>query len=187
MIASCVMNSVARKYAKAFYNLYGCKFNEGVIDKIQRLITRLQGNKRLFVFLNLPVVSQEQKISAHYEICDSVSAPEEIKVLIKPLLHQRRIEILRDVLALFVLYYRKQQNIVVCTVTTSSSLSVDEQKEIKVLMSDTLKASVIAEFAVSSTLIKGVRIQSDNVLWECSMAQRLRALENTVLQRVRLW
>lgn len=188
MVDSCVMNAVAQKYAKAFFNMYGDAFDVASVEKVFKLSRYLRDNRSLFAYFNIPSVSQEKKKSVLVSICQKLGVPQEITFLIEPLFHQRRIELFSVILCLFVIYFRKHHGIVECTIFTSRALSDEEKDSVKKAFCSLTKATaLVAKFIVDENLIEGMRIQSNTMLWESSIAQQLNTVEQSILQRVRLW
>lgn len=186
MVDSCVMNPVAQKYAKAFFNLYGDAFDRESAEKVFKLSRYLRDNRSIFAYFNIPSISREKKKSVLVSICEKIGVPKEVTFLIDPLFHQRRIELFSVILCLFVLQFRKHHNILKCTIFTSREISDKEKNTIKEAFGSLTKAQLIAEFSVDKSLIEGIRIQSNTMLWESSIAQKLKVLEYSILQRVRL-
>ena len=187
MANACVMDTIAQKYAKAFFNVYGSAFDNASIEQVNAFSYYLLKNNEIFVYFNLLSISQKVKMEMIGTLCDRFNLNPSIKNLIEVLLRRRRIDLFCKVLCLFVMLFRKHHNIVACTITSSDDLDKKDKIFIKDAISNILGTTIIAEFVVDNKLISGIKVQSETNIWECSIAKRLKMLENDVLQRVQLW
>lgn len=186
MIDACVTNVVAQRYAKAFFRAFESEFDSEMIERTLKLANYLLKNKEIFVLFNLPSIPYEDKKIALEKICDRFEAPQVVKNLIDPLFKRRSIELFDHVLCLFVMLFKKKHNMGSYVIYLSSSATEQDQQEILKAMDQVFGGSIVAEFVVDSTLISGMRIQGDSILWESSVRKNLRALETALLQRVQL-
>lgn len=183
---ACVTNVVAQRYAKAFFRAFESVFDAEKIDRTHKLANYLLKNKEIFVLLNLPSISLEDKKGALERICDRFDVPAVVKNLIDPLFKRHCIELFDHILCLFVVLFKRKHQIKSYVIYLSGSPTEQDKQEILKALDHVFGGSIVAEFVVDSTLISGMRIQGDSVLWESSVRKNLRALETALLQRVQL-
>ena len=181
------VDEISKKYAQAFLNLYYEKLDDRCIQAFVALDSFFKSNKKVAVYLNMPTIPGAVKREALTRMFSSLDICNNIKILINVLLEHRRIEAFGNVVHHIIRQYRVRRNIQEFRVITSHELSDDAKKRVIRFLEKKTGGLIIASFECDSSLIAGMRICGDYILWEHSVARQLRNVKNTVLQQVRSW
>ncbi|MFC1894653.1 ATP synthase F1 subunit delta [Candidatus Dependentiae bacterium] len=181
------INLIAKKYALAFLNNFFGQLSDEDIDKLIYLQNFLKKNKLFYVYLRIPSLSGDIKQKAIDRLIKSFDLGEPSLRLIVLLLKEGRIEILDKVLSKIVMLYRFRKKIKLFNVASSHELSLNQQEKVIKFLKNMANGRVIAKFIVDKKLISGLRIQSDNFLWERSIAKQLRDVKRLIFKQVGLW
>lgn len=179
--------SLTKKYAQAYLNLYGSTLTNDMINKLEAFEQFIRHHKRMYAFMcltGIPVANKKEilnKITMHFKV------PTNIEKLIETLLLHRRIDLLAPILKKIVQGYKKQQNVTTFKVSTSHPIGQKEKEIIQNFIQNSIKKSTLAlEFYHDVSLISGIKIQSDSLLWERSVAKQLKLIKREALQQVYL-
>ena len=166
----------AYKYAQAFFSVYGDTVTDELVGSIDKAVQFLTSHRRALFLFKVPVIDRLVKIDALDELCDRFTLSESIKKLLTVLLDERRsaefVSVLRQISAL----YRKKNNMVAITVASSYALTDEQRSTIEAFMAQQIVGKKSYTYTIDSALIAGVRVYSDNFLWEVSVAKQLRDL-----------
>jgi F0F1-type ATP synthase delta subunit len=77
----------------------------------------------------------------------------------------------------------EQKNIMHIRVSSACQLTPEQKTVIQEFMAQATKKQIIDDYEVDADLINGIRIQSNTLLWEQSVAQRLRDVKQFLLAR----
>jgi F-type H+-transporting ATPase subunit delta len=167
---------IARKYAQAFFAVYGDSVTDTLIKNIDKAIQFLSAHRRALFLLKIPIIDQSVKIEGLEKLCERFHLGENIKKLLILLFDKRRpshfVPVLRTIAAL----YRKKNHIVSITVASSSLLADEQRAMIESSLAEWIEGNKRYTYIIDPALIAGLRIYSDTFLWECSIAKQLRDL-----------
>lgn len=170
---------IARKYAKAFINLFSDKLDLRIpedIDKINIFMSYLNDHIKSLFFADLKLISIEKRQEIFHTLIDKFELKSEFKKLTDLLVIHQRIFVLQDILKLIVQFYLDKANVIPFTVFTSHKISKDQEKAlIKFLESKTDK-KVIIKPKLDKQLIAGIKAISSAFEWEHSIRQKLNLL-----------
>ncbi|MBN2267619.1 MAG: F0F1 ATP synthase subunit delta [Candidatus Babeliaceae bacterium] len=88
-----------------------------------------------------------------------------------------RLWLFPDIVAAFSALYQQRCNVLWCTVRISHELTVEQHAELGRFLEKIAGKKVFFTVKRDPSLIAGIRVEGETVLWECSIAQRLRALQ----------
>lgn len=178
---------IARKYARAFLNLYFDALAEQHVEALSNFYTFLRGNRGILCYLNLPGLTEQSWNDFLTRLYATFPLPYHFGRLIQALLERRRVELLPAVVAAVLEEFLRRKHVLHFQVTSSHELSSVEQNHIiAFLTKKTGAAAVQATFAVDPALICGIKMRSDMYMFEHSIARELKNFEESLLQRVRL-
>ncbi len=172
---------IAKKYAKAFYNLYVKDLSLDEVEKYNELEQFLQEQKDFYISLRIPSIPLSTKKMVLKKVCEEFELPKGTVALMNLLLDHRRIEILHRVLRQIRYCYKNEKNIQSFKIATSRDITGAQQEKILDYARSISNAQVIPEFEVDPELIIGIRIESITFLWERSIKALLRNISQSLL------
>jgi F0F1-type ATP synthase delta subunit len=176
---------LARQYARAFYNANGSNAIQLLlIEQLEKLAVFFSQNPMLLLTLasnhiTLAVANTFTNSLLRSHGCDAVLAP-----LICQLTMHHRLALLSRIAQHLENLYNKEHNR--CHFTAYSSHALQEpQKNIIIafIKAQTNIKEVIVTFKVCSTLISGLRISSESMMWERSVQKTLLLMKQRLLAR----
>lgn len=180
--------TLARKYAKAFINLHRNKLSARSFSHLQALSDFCESNKKFFIFLSISSIPYESKKKALDRMASVLKLEPFTEQLLIVLLEKRRFHILNLVIRDIIELYKELAHITSFTIFTSHELG-DTQKEKIITFIQTAvtpETTIKTTFSIDRNLISGIRIKSNTLYWEYSLAQQLIALKDNLYQRVGL-
>jgi len=173
---------LSKRYATAFLSLYDKKITPAVLHSLQDLLVFLEGRRPTFVLLVCPTLDIQQKIALLEKGLEKYHLADVIMPIATLLLQHKRIELAVPVLEQIVRLHHKMHGIVPVVIQTSHSITRQEQEQLSIFAQSLCKArSINPTFVVQKELISGIRIKSENVLWERSLANVLDSIKQTLL------
>ena len=175
-----VDRNVSQKYAQAFMAVFpkSCTFADmGKINIAQKF---LQTRKQTLLFLQLPQFDQERKKSMVADLISHFSLPHQLSTVMLLLIAHNRSFYIPDVLLCITQLYKEQTNSIEFSLKSAQSLNEKQIESIKQFLGKLLNKNIIARSSIDTSLIAGLRLQSNDYLWEYSVRkhiQTLRALE----------
>lgn len=176
---------VVKKYARAFLYTYAALL---VPDDYKNLVvySKFLKKKSIGYFLVTQVTAMpEEKIALFMKIfthtCpDATSALKTaVEKLVTILITHERIFLLPDILAVIQLRLFNQIGYQHTVVATSHEIPDHDKKEIIESFKKLTGKKIDAEFLVDPELIAGIRIISQDYIWESSLSRHLKKLENS--------
>lgn len=178
--------SLTQKYAKAFFNLYGKQFSDATIEKVAACKAFLEQHKSLDAFLLLSAINRTEKLALLEKIFAAFTLPSVLINLGETLLDHRRIDLLPQILQKIIREYQISKNILNFTVYTSHTIDDSAQKSLISFIQNKVPQKIAVNFSIDPTLICGVKIKSDTLQWERSIAKQLKIIKLDALQQVQL-
>ena len=179
-------NVIAKKYAIAFVNLYINEFTNVFFNKITDLASFFKKNRYAYIYLRIPTIPKKVKIEALDKIASAFKLETEIKRLMYVLLDSDRISILDKVLNYIENVYRVRKGIEVFKAISSHALTKDEKDKVKIFIQNNTNRKIITKFLVDEKLLIGLRIQSNDFLWERSIEKQLNDIKKFMLRQAGL-
>ncbi|MCA9770485.1 ATP synthase F1 subunit delta [Candidatus Dependentiae bacterium] len=168
---------IAQKYAVAFVNVYGKHIDKNMCDMLMDLAWKLKKKYGALALLSTPCIAYEAK---HHAL-KKLLPVQYFDTLIGLLIKNKRILLLPQVLVHIVKYYYKQHNIIRFVISSAQELTGQEIKTVVDFLATKANTVVIYHYKIDQQLIAGIRAQSDQFVWECSVRQRLQHIERTLL------
>lgn len=178
--------SFTKKYAQAFLNLYNDQLSAAVIGNLVACENFLTTHKNAGAYLSLSSIALEKKTALLKEICASFNLPTAFDKLSHVLLKNGHIEVLPKVLQKIISGNRLQKNIINFTVSLSHALGDQEKKSLVSFIKKNVSQEIMVDFIIDPSLICGIKIKSNTLLWERSIAKQLKTIKLDALQRVQL-
>lgn len=165
--------SVARNYALAFLNSFEDEMVPEDFLKIKQVHDFWQEQEKVFRFLNIPGFDQQKKMEALDEVLSRLGAPDFLKELIFLLVRHGRASYIAVVLEQVCSLYKERKKILFFSITSAHKLSQDELKIIMKFLERKTGKTVLYDWSIDTSLIAGIRCQSDTLVWEHSISKQL--------------
>lgn len=171
------INNIAKKYAQAFINIFPKAISFNDLKKIEAAQSFLQTHKRTLFFLQLPQFDQERKKSMVVDLIDYFSLPQDLVDLICLLIEHNRSFLIPEALVWITLIYKERINSVTFSVQSAHEIDTHQLESIKHFLSYLTHKKIIAVPSLNTSLIAGLRLQSNEHLWEYSVRKQIKAVQ----------
>ncbi|OQA36313.1 MAG: ATP synthase subunit delta [Candidatus Dependentiae bacterium ADurb.Bin331] len=169
--------SLIHKYVRAFLNVYAQQLDTVQVKKIGQINAFFKTHPQTIFFLKLPVQFNAIKEAMIKKIVDQLNISVSVQSLISLLLKQQRLFLLPHICARIEREFEQQQGIMRFIITSSHVLSEKQQQSITHFLAKKTGKKIERIQKIDPKLIAGVRLQSDTLLWEYSIAKQLRDAE----------
>lgn len=173
---------LARKYAEAFLNTYPEAVSRALYETLHDVVDYCGKQKVFFLILSVPTLTFAQRMDALQKQLESFNLPSEFDRLIHLLLTQHRIMLLPDIFQQIITVYEHRNNIMEFSLKCSSPLTDKQKRSLNNFISKKTGYQINSKTIVDSTLIAGLRLQSNTLLWEHSIAKQLRTIKESLGQ-----
>jgi len=172
---------LAYRYAQAFLHMQDEPFSVETCKDLGSLATFYGAEPTLLFYLQLSLFDDASKRNALAHVRTFYHVPSALATLDLLLLAHNRITLLPHVYyALQTLLY-KHIGHVPCIVTSAQKLTEKEQEICVQFVADYTGLHPLITWHIDQTLIAGVRIKTDEWLWEYSLDAQLRSLAHALL------
>lgn len=173
-------SALARKYAQAFLNLFMDRLSIDDCLSLVKLKYFFKSHKQALFFLSLHHISLELKMRFIDEIIVKFNLKQEFRKLFEVLLEHNRCHLIIDVLRKICSIYRARNNVILFTISSSYPLEVTSLEILENFLARQTGSTIIGIPQVDKNLIAGIRMQSENYLWEYSLKKQLQRLKRAV-------
>jgi ATP synthase F1 delta subunit len=177
---------ISKRYACAFLNQYEDLLHDDYYEELKDFSLFLRNNKWLYAYLSISSIDEQIKKDVIDRLHSSITPSENTQNLIALLRRDKRIRLLDCVLEQIIIEHQKRKKIMHFTVTSAHTLSTEDQDRIITHLKELTNNNTLVTFNEDPLLIEGIRIQSSTLLWEHSIAQRLRKFNHSLLRQVHL-
>ncbi|HEX4069112.1 MAG TPA: ATP synthase F1 subunit delta [Candidatus Babeliales bacterium] len=168
--------NVSQKYAKAFMAIFPKAVTFTDIGKIKIAQQFLQKHKQALLFLQLPRFNYATKKSMVADLISHFSLPEQLSAIMLLLITHNRSFYIPDVLLCINQLYKKQTNCVIFSLKSASPLHEKQIETVKRFLEKVVHKNIIIEPSLDKSLIAGLRLQSNEYVWEYSVRKHLQTL-----------
>lgn len=173
---------VAKKYAQAYMNVQGNLLTLPDYEAIKKASNGLLKNKRLIFFWRLSSIEPVIKALSIEQVSKKYNLPASIKKLCHFLLEHNRLFLIPLVLEKIGYLYEQLHNIEVFNIMSAQQLNEKELATLHHFLSQHLAKNVLYTQVVEPKLIAGIRMQSNNFLWQHSIATNIRRARLSLLR-----
>lgn len=167
---------LARRYASAYLNVFKAEISKQDLDAIDKARIFFCEHKKAIFFLSLPTIREDKKIQTIANACAFLKLPASCMKLIAVLIKEKRAFLCCDVLEYIIKLYQRMHHIMDVVIESSPEIDEQQQELIRQFLSDATNHAIDYTYKVNHDLIAGIRASSDTVLWEYSIAKKLRAI-----------
>lgn len=167
---------LAKKYAKAFINLYGDKLNVELVERLLIVSDYLQKQRDALFYVQLSALDGALTKKNFEDLLRSFSVDALFGSLIELLLVDKRIFLFPRVLRHICTLYLEKNNIMRFTVESPIVLHADEMSILKDFLAKRTGKTILFTVKKNKWLIAGLKVYSDTLGFEHSVRRQLRAL-----------
>jgi F0F1-type ATP synthase delta subunit len=168
------ITNASTAYAKAYLNVFGDGLPRDSVVAIEQAGLFLQEHRRALFLLKVPVMDEAVKRKGIKELSNRFGLPSSIEQLFELLLNRRCASLLADVFLAIVREYNKRNHHEKVVVSSSQALSDEQRKKIIAFADKRFPGSKEYEFKLDASLIAGIKIMSNTMVWESSIDNYLR-------------
>lgn len=169
--------SVAHKYAQAFMNVFPKSCTLVDIGKIINAVKFLKAHKQTLLFLQLPQFDCERKKAMVTDLIGHFLLPQQLSAIMLLLIKHNRSFYIPEVLSSIVELYKKQTNSIEFSIKTAHDLNEKQIESVKQFLAQLLNKNIIGTALVDPSLVAGMRLQSNDYLWEYSVRKHIKSLQ----------
>ena len=175
---------VSKKYALAYIHIFKKDIDCFVLDQLQIAYDFLLERKNMLFLLALYETTADDKQKIITKFLNFFKLPKSLEKLLYLLLEHKRIALLVHVLRDIYCFYKKEFAIEDLQIKSSSELSQNDKNQIEVFFMRLSDKKYRVSAKQDVTLIAGIRMQSDTLLWEHSVDKKMKKLRFELLKKV---
>ncbi len=168
---------LARLYATAFMNTIHNNLSSQEYDRIERASNFLRTHTNYLFIFKLPLNFNVFKKRVLHDFLQQFDLALLLHRLTDVLVHSQRLFLLRGVLVYIEKLYKDHNHIVNLKITSSHQLKDKQITSLKKIFEIKNNATNVVDYTIDKRLIAGIRMQSNTLLWEHSIAKQLRTIE----------
>lgn len=175
--------TVARRYAKALYDI-GTEQGKSEIfaENLKVIAALLNDNEEVsLMLLNQSIQKDEKKKALRFLLEDMEPM---VKNFVNLVVDKDRVDSLIAMCESYSDLLEEQANILHAEIKSAVALSEDQVKKIEERFSGMMGQTVKAEASVDAALIGGVQVRIGDTVYDGSIANKLKQLNNTLKQTV---
>lgn len=165
---------LVRRYANAFLNIFGKNINDQELININKLANYIKNNKSVFFYINISLLTSSEKIKLTNLLVKKFNINNILEPLVNLLAKDNRLSLFPVILEKIVILYKQQNNILDFDIISAVQLSQEETANIKNFLEKNTGKKINYSYKIDDNLIAGIRLVSNNFLWEKSVAKYLR-------------
>ncbi len=169
---------LAERYAQAFLNMFGKKLTAADLPAIYKAREYFKDHKSSCFLLRFSLLSDGQKYELVKEVRKELGLSEFFDQLFNLIIDHKRTLLLEDLFDVLVQKYEKLLNRAVFQVRSAGELSFTQKKEVEFFLEHSLKKTIVCSYKEDAYLLGGIRIQSNQLLWEDSIRGRLNRIRS---------
>ncbi len=174
-----VQNILAKKYAKAFVNLFSNHINDDIAERIRVLASYLYEHRRALMYVQITKLDGDATRKKFDTLFTSLGVDHIFVSLIDMLLVDRRIFLLPRIMNFIYLFYLEKHSIMDFTIESPIDLEDTELMVIKNFLEEQTGKHIRCRLIRNANLIAGIRVYSDTLYFEHSIRKYLRMLGTT--------
>lgn len=170
---------LARRYARAYLSLYQDLTPENY-QGCYKAAALFKQKPDIGFLLDLSLIARDVKVKELELIIKACGLPASCNAIGALLIDHHRASLLGELFVQLAQLYKQQAGIDTCTVKSSTVLSTQEKKDIEQALERKTEQALTFVYSIDPGLIAGMRCQTSSFLWEHSVEQVVRRLENSL-------
>lgn len=180
--SSVIKSSVARRYAKALFDLLDSKNIEPARTSLASLGRAITQSSDLRHIVASPAFRADEKLAVLNALTDTLHAPPIMKNFLGHLVANNRVAFLPEIADAFAALADQSKGTRQVVVTSASALSAAAQERVRGRLRELLNRDVDVTFQIEPALLGGLQIRIGSTLYDSSVRSRLSALQ-TILTK----
>lgn len=180
---STTLKLLAHKYASAYAATLGASLTRSEYERLRAFGAFIKKYERSLVILSVPVIADYEKRLALERLSELYELPPSINALWALLIAHKRVQLVPACSEELCLLFEQREGIQRFVVSSSHELDVKSLALIKEYLEHTTGKTVIEEVVIDKRLIAGIRLQSDDYIWEYSVRKQLRTLSSLLANK----
>lgn len=177
-----IKSSVARRYAKALFELLDTKGIESARNGLTGLGQAIAQSSELKHVLASPAFSADEKLAVLNTMTQKFHCPPTMKGFLGQLVAKNRVGFLPEIADAFAALADQSKGTKQVAVTSAVALNTSEQDTIKKRLRELLKGDVDVAFETNPVLLGGLQIRIGSTLYDSSVRSRLNSMQ-TILTK----
>lgn len=174
---------LARKYAQAYYQTLGHSFTYEDYEHVRIFERFISSRERSLVLLSVPALTDHEKREALERLSDLYALPVSLHALWALLVAHKRIFLIPHCLKELAMLFEQAHGIERFVIMSSHELDEEGLALIKAYLGDATKKTIKETVVIDKRLVAGIRLQSNNHIWEYSVRKQLRALQTLLVNK----
>lgn len=175
-----IKSSIARRYAKALFDLLDSKNIEPARASLVGLGRAVVQSSELRRLVASPAFRAEEKLAVLTALTDKLHAPPIMKNFLGQLVTKNRVAFLPDIADAFAALADQSKGTRQVAVTSASALSAADQERVRGRLRELLNRDVEVTFRTEPRLLGGLQIRIGSTLYDSSLRSRLSAMQTTL-------
>lgn len=167
---------IAKKYARAFINVFGDKLNFDIINNIEEFNKLIKNNKKAFFYLELSVVNAQESKDIILKLLKKYNLKDIFDSLLDLLIKDKRLSILSLILNFIIEIYMEKSNIIEFKIISSDVLDQNQIENILKFLEIQTGKKIIYKTQIDKTMIAGIKLLSKTLGFEYSIKNQLQRL-----------
>lgn len=170
--------TLAKRYATAYVNLFYAQLDVPIVERAEQAADFLMDNPSALLVLKLSTIPAHDQRACLEQLLIHYKLPDTLLRLVDLLIEQNRLALFPHILYQMSQLYKQRQGIMEYTIKSVHKLDTQALALIRGFLEKLSGKRIIATEKIDKSLIAGIRLQSDTTLWEYSIQQQLRELQN---------
>jgi F-type H+-transporting ATPase subunit delta len=170
-------SSLAKKYARAFLSIAQDSITLATIDNMKSLAHYLKEHRETLFYLKLSSINDDIK----QEVLKRLYARFELSSMLEGLTHllamHKRFFLLPSILEQIVKLYCEEKSIAEYKISSVVPLTESQKNSLHAFIGRKTGTTPLLTYTLDPTLLAGIRVQGDLIVWEHSLRKQLRAIE----------
>lgn len=168
---------VIGRYAQAFLNRFQRDITVHNVAALENVVRFLQENRSVIALAKIPGLLASQQQMLMKQCLDRFALYPLLNPLVTLLIAHKRISYITEIIRVIIARYKRQQGITEFTIASSHLLDGDSQASIVHFLEKQTGNQIQGSFVLDTGLIAGIRMRSEEFLWEYSIAKQLRQIK----------
>ena len=171
---------VARKYARAFINVFFNLLEEKDINVLTKIRIQLKRDPGLLLFLNLTSIPTKRRADYLKNLLSHRGLNGIWFDLVRSIAKHKRIKIFTQILFYIEQFYFEKIGLMHWDVSSACQLAQEDKIIIKNFLEKKSNMKAECRYIINHELIAGLRLQNQQFLWERSVRKSIRNLETII-------
>ena len=173
---------ISFRYAKAFFNLYEDQIIIDDLYALERAEKFFLERKEIHFFMKISSLDAHYKKNALVLLCKQFGLQPLFLTLLFLLIDKKQSSFLPEIFKQLRLELKRRKFITEWMITSSILLDQAQKDIIEKFLKKSVGIYIFCSYKQDITLIAGIRVQCDTLLWENSLRQQLKCITRFLVQ-----